>query len=290
MHNLVLFCKTYQGDAARVEILKKSVDRFNADRLPFYIICPQADMDFLKKRLCHGHETYELCFVSDEDVLSAAGLYPQKQGWKEQQVLKLAFYKLGLCKHWAIFDSDCYFISTFYFSDFMFDENTPYFYMSESLTQEPCFDFVRQYLGRKGKTYSFIYNSQVFSAAVLQDMEANLLLKRQLTFQDLIALHGYEFQWYGEWFLKCAIFPLYWTSGRVKVYWNEQLYADDRQKGVRVADLAASGYRAVLLNNGWVKDVVYRDPQLGRWFRALRASSALLNARTPGGGVALART
>ena len=47
MKDLVLFCKTYNGDIERFKVLKESVDKFNVDKIPFYVVCPKKD-----KELC----------------------------------------------------------------------------------------------------------------------------------------------------------------------------------------------------------------------------------------------
>jgi hypothetical protein len=41
MYNLVLFCKTYRNDIDRLLILKKSIDKYNVDKIPFYICVPK---------------------------------------------------------------------------------------------------------------------------------------------------------------------------------------------------------------------------------------------------------
>lgn len=252
---------------------------FNVDNLPFYIVCPEADIELFNKSLRAGEEKYKLVILSDEEVLKANGLEAQKQSWQVQQLIKLGFYKLGLCNHYAIFDSDCYFIQNFHFDDFMYDESTPYFYMKELLANAEDRRFAKDYLGRKGKIYSFIYNSQVFSLNVLRNMDEGFLQKKGLTIKSLIDMYPYEFQWYGEWFLLSQIYPLYPTSGKVKVYWLEQQYVDDRKKGIRVEDLIAEGYFAILLNNGWVKAKIYKNPLLGKFSRSRRNIFALTHER-----------
>ena len=68
MHNLVLFCKTFIRDLDRIKTLKASVDKFNADKIPFCIVCPEAETDIFKRQLITGKEDYELIFFTDEEV------------------------------------------------------------------------------------------------------------------------------------------------------------------------------------------------------------------------------
>ncbi|GHV04407.1 hypothetical protein FACS189485_09730 [Spirochaetia bacterium] len=124
MHNIVIFCKTYSGDIERLVILKKSIDRFNVEKIPFYISCPQKDRLLLETRTVTGKEEYELRFVTDEQILSLDTDY--EQSWYTQQIIKLSFYKLNICNFYINIDSDAYFIKDFFISDFMFNETVPY--------------------------------------------------------------------------------------------------------------------------------------------------------------------
>ncbi|MBR4806391.1 MAG: hypothetical protein IKZ64_01065, partial [Alphaproteobacteria bacterium] len=205
-YNLVLFCKSYRGDLHRIKILKQSIDKFNADNIPFVVSCPNNDVNLFEQTLRNNHEQYDFIIVPDEDILRANDININTiQSWKSQQIIKLGFYKLGLCKHYTIYDSDCYFIDNFYISDFMFDKNTPYLCMTEILSPTTNHLFIKKYFKRKGRTYNFVHMSQTFSADVLKDMEQNLLKKNKLTFADLIKMYPYEFNWYGEYLLKSRV-------------------------------------------------------------------------------------
>ena len=137
METFGLFCKTYLGDFERFKILKDSVDKFNKDNIPFYVICPRSDRDVFSM-LKNGRETYEFIIINDEDVLGMGGKEKYKQDWYFQQVIKLEFYKLKLVKHWLSLDSDCYFIRDFYVRDYLFDENTPYVPLTEPMKGAEC--------------------------------------------------------------------------------------------------------------------------------------------------------
>lgn len=257
-YNFALFCKTYIKDLDRIKILKASVDQFNADRIPFFIVCPATDFETITNGLITKKENYPLHFITDEEVLEKNDLPNLKQSWFNQQIIKLGFYKLNLCNHYSIFDSDCYFIQDFYISDFMFDENTPYFCMSEILRPTEELMFVKNYIQRQGRFYHTGYISQVFSKIVLEDMEKNLLKKRNQTFIDLIKLHPYEMNWYGEWFLKSNIIPLKLTHGKVYGITTMLGYYWTRKRGTTLKDIINGGYIALVMQNKWVPDKEYK--------------------------------
>lgn len=263
-YNLALFCKTFGDDYNRFKILKSSIDKYNADKLPVYIVCPQSDVKKFNQ-LITGNEQYKIFIITDEQVLEANGLSQREQNWRNQQIIKLGFYKMGLCKHYAIFDSDCYFIQNFYFKDFMFDKNTPYICMIPKLEDDDASGFVKNYIQRHGKVYDFICQSQVFSASVLEHMKQHLL--KDKSFKDIIDIFPYEFQWYGEWFLKSQIYPIYPALPKIKVYWYNFQYKQDKKLGFREQDFIKEGYIGLLLNNGWCHDKVYKPSKLWLFYK-----------------------
>ena len=270
-YNLVLFCKSYRGDIRRIKILKQSIDKFNADKIPFVVSCPNQDMDLFEKTLRNNNEQYDFIIVSDEDVLTANNINPNAiQSWKSQQIIKLGFYKLGLCNHYTIYDSDCYFIDNFYISDFMFDKNTPYLCMTEILSPTTNHLFIKKYFKRPGRTYNFVHMSQTFSMDVLKDMEKNLLAKKKLTFQDLIKMYPYEFNWYGEYLLNRRIHEIVPAIPKLRRYDYQEDYVLDRHRGIRVRDLITMGYNGIIMQSGWLNRSIYRDPWYGKLARIKR--------------------
>lgn len=270
-YNIVLFCKSYRGDIHRIKILKDSIDKFNADKIPFVICCPEADKNLFNKTLKTNKENYDLVIISDEDVLHANNIdINVAQNWKNQQVIKLGFYKLGLCNHYIIYDSDCYFISNFYISDFMYNADTPYLCMTETLSPTTNHLFIKNYFKRHGRTYDFVHMSQVFSSDVLQDMETNLLHKNNLNFADLINMYPYEFNWYGEYLLSTQIHEIIPALPKLRRYDYQEDYVLDRHRGIRVKDLIAMGYNGIIMQSGWLNRSVYRDPWYGKIARIKR--------------------
>ena len=255
MHNLVIFTPSYINDLDRLEILKASVDKFNADKIPFYIVVPQKDLEIIKSKIVTGRESYELKFITDEEVLRSQ--HEQTDGWRKQQVKKLAFGDLGISNFYAIIDSDVYFIQDFHISDFMRDKNTPFLLIRE-VQQTQDKNFAKNYFNRTGKNYSFVGPCQIFSKFVLADMKNNFLEKNGLCWSDLIILSPWEYQWYGEYYLKCRIHELLPTTRLVKSFLIQLQYILARYKGYKEEDFIDQGYLAILMQNRHVKDKVYK--------------------------------
>lgn len=278
MHNLVLLCKTYRGDLNRFQILKSSIDKHNADNIPFYIVCPENDIQLIKNTTYRGDEKYDIHFISDETIYAANNINTHEQNWLAQQIIKLGFYKLCMCKHYAIFDSDCYFITDFHFSDFMYDDNTPYFSLKEVANSDSAYVTIKNLLGRNGKNYDFIIQGQVFSASTLKKIEQKYLKPRKQTWLDLLHICPYEFNWYGE-FVMYFGDKYYYCAPKVKIFWFQQQYCDARRMGETINDYISQGYLAVLLQAGWCRDEIFKPSPLNKIIRWCRKISFIWNDR-----------
>ena len=95
MHDLVLYCKSYRNDFLRLKRLLASINRFNADGLPFYISTPITDHELLIQTV--GQEGYH--WVADEEIVRANAqadfaAYQAMPGGLSQQIIKSEFWRL----------------------------------------------------------------------------------------------------------------------------------------------------------------------------------------------------
>ena len=72
-YNLALFCKSFRGDFDRARTLKKSIDTFNVDALPFIMVVPESDRKMFDG-LRTGREAYDFVIMTDEQVLQENGI------------------------------------------------------------------------------------------------------------------------------------------------------------------------------------------------------------------------
>lgn len=270
-YNHVIFCKSYRGDLKRIKNLKSSIDKFNADKIPFVICCPDSDKELFYQELQTHQENYDFLIVTDEEVLSANNLSTDSiQTWKTQQVIKLGFYKLNLSRFYTIYDSDCYFISNFYTSDFMYTPDIPYTFMSCTIDPNSIYHKIKDFFNRTGPTYDFVHMSQTFSAEILNDMDKNLLTAKNLTFPDLIEICPYEFNWYGEYLIKCDLQKIIPAMPKVRTYFYQEDYILDRHRGIRVSDIISMGYNCICMQSGWLNRFIYKNPWYSKLARIKR--------------------
>lgn len=222
--NLALFCKSYSGDIERFKILLKSIKKHNKDDILLCVSVPKEDKtlfrDILLNVECPNWDLY-----SDEDILGNN----LAQSWKNQQIVKMMFWKMGIATNYVVLDSDSYFIRDFYVKDFIIYDDVPYTVMHEqkdlfqwtsrykdALGFNPQTSFaecrtpIQELFDRKGKLLDggpvpCIWNKNVWSS-----MEKEYIIPNNLTFENLIQTVPSEFTWYLEWMLTHPnIIPLY---------------------------------------------------------------------------------
>lgn len=259
-YNFILFCKTYADDFTIFKNLKESIDKFNVENIPFYIVCPKNDIELFSK-LKTEKERYEFKILSDEKILNIDKHH--KQNWNTQQLIKMNFYKTNLCNFFLIIDSDSYFIKEFYESDFMYDKNTPYIVMNENKNfNDICImldtdnvdkmgAIIKNYFKRNGKNYRFLTTPIVFSTKVLEE------LNKKEKFENLLELSPLEAYWHGEFILHSNIIDFKPCEPFFKCFNYQFEYDFYKKNGIIESDLAKN-YSGIVMQNGWIKEKKYK--------------------------------
>lgn len=266
MYKFVLLCKSYKNDIDRASVLVESVNRFNVDSIPFYMIVPKADIALFKSRNFNNVNLLE-----DEEVYDNIS----QRGWIQQQIVKSSFWKLKISENYLSIDSDNYFIRSFYLSDFMYDENTPYTLMHEQkdlfswtvnktnlLGFNPKNSFiadrmkVMEVFGRKGRVYDFGPGPVIWSSKVWKSLEDNYLTPNKLKFEDLITYVESEFTWYGESLLAFNAIPIYPVEPMFKFFHYKQQLEDYHLQGY-TKEMIAENYMGIVLQSNWGSNLRY---------------------------------
>jgi len=270
-HNIAIFCKSYIGDIEYLKILKASIDKFNKDNIPFCLVVPQKDIEEISNCLITGNETYTIYLKTDEEVLSLIS-EDAEQGWLPQQIIKLNVHKTNIANFYCIIDSDCYFITDFRVSNFMYNENTPYTVMRrehcDNIKNAPS-KVIKEFFGREGLCYGWAAMPTIFSAEVL-DRFFEYLNSKNLTINNLLEISPYEFIWYGEFLWKIKPFEIIPTDTFFYSFWYEQDYKNLRKK-YKINDFIEQGYIGINLQAGWVKDKLYKPSKLINFYKAIDA-------------------
>ncbi|WP_294315658.1 DUF6492 family protein [uncultured Chryseobacterium sp.] len=260
MHSLILFIKTYRPDFERVKKLIHSIEKYNEDDIPVVISVNDEDFDFFKNKL----KEYDI--YKDSDIIIA----DNKDGWRYQQIVKSHVYKLNICENYLCIDSDSEFIKNFYYSDFMYDESTPYTIMHESkpfletmenigLDSENIFfkealRATRPLFGNKGKEWDYGPSPYLWSCKVWSHFIEVYLKQQNKTFVDFFneidkVTSPSECVIYGEYLLKSRLIDIYPIEGFFKVYHYEKQYK--LEKKFHNIDRLKKIYLGIIFQSNW---------------------------------------
>jgi hypothetical protein len=263
MEKLVLYCKSYSKDFARLVNLVPSVEEYNKDNIRFYVSVPKEDVSEFK-------QIEGITVICDDEIYQS-----NKPGWVQQQLVKSNFWKLGLAENYVCLDSDAYFIRPFGISDFMFDDETPYTVIHEqkelftwtvTKTKQLGFDPKDSFIadrnkimtlfGREGRVYDFGPSPIIWSSKVWNDLEEKYIKPNNLTFEQLLEYSHSEFSWYGEALLQFKSIPLYPVEPLFKVFHYQQQYLEYKHLGI-TEEMIAQNYMGIIMQSNYNAPVKY---------------------------------
>ncbi len=272
MNNLVLYCKSYRKDFLRLRRLLLSIEKYNVDKIPFYISTPEAQYDELAKIL-EGVGSYQ--WISDESIISAnsrvhAGIEKTRTGGQAQQTIKSEFWRLGLCENYVCLDSDCQFIKSFSESDFIATDGNPYtvIYQNKEYFQLAINrgrgrvlselslegNRVKALFGRLGPNYYCPCPPFIWSSKVWASLDREYLVPRALTLWDINTPDHPEALLYLEALLNFHAIPLYPIEQLFRIYYYDWHYFLLRRNGERINKLSAN-YLGVIYQSSWNKSL-----------------------------------
>jgi hypothetical protein len=222
MHDVIIFCKTFTPDLERFKRLHAGIMAHNKDNIPFYICTSRDETATFKNAV--GTDGVE--YITDQEITGRNFI----QTWALQQLVKLQFHRLNVCKNYFWIDSDFVILKDFYRCDFLFREDTPFTVVYDA---EPMLDFelirkpsimsqdirrehYAEIVGYFGKIQAFFNRNgpplhfgapALWSNRVVAALEAHLQ-ERDLPFDAMLHYAPFEMQWYGEFLLTNQIIPV----------------------------------------------------------------------------------
>ncbi|MGH1519648.1 DUF6492 family protein [Chryseobacterium sp. JK1] len=257
---LILFIKTYKPDFERTQKLLQSIDLHNKENIPVIISVNDSDFEFFKERIS-GYKV-----IKDSDVYAS----DQKDGWRYQQIIKVHAYRLGICENYLCLDSDSEFIRDFYYSDFLYDDHTPYTIMHESkafletmenigmdsdtMFFKEALRATRPFFGNKGKEWDYGPSPYLWSCKVWEHFIEVYLKEQGKTFESFFSeidkiTTPSECVIYGEYLLRSRLIDIYPIEGFFKVYHFEKQYNLEK-KFYNIAKLKKN-YLGVIFQSNW---------------------------------------
>lgn len=266
MASFAMLLKSYRHDLEYARRLVGSFHRFNAEDIHMFVVVPGVDLpDFapLAGTTITVLPEEELgTYLVDRPI---AGMRP---GYINQEIVKLAFWELGLTENYFCVDSDAVFIRPLRIGDFMRDASTPYTVLVEDneLKVEPRYyrehwqgraaalERIRQMIGLDDPILRTCHGHQVFSATVLRSFKERFLDARDWSYADALEEAPYEFSWYNLWLQHDRTIEIHAREPVVKVFHNEDQHLDYVVRGISVDDIAR-GYLALVINSNYSRDI-----------------------------------
>jgi hypothetical protein len=254
--------KSYAQDFELAKRMVQSFHAFNHDRLPLFIVVPDDDLQPFSTLEAENVELIpESEFAAHLVDHPVHGLRP---GYINQEIIKLAFWELGLAENYLCVDSEAEFIRPFKTDDFMFDSQDPYSVLVQDLelavepqyysqywkSREEALTRITQALDVDSRVILTCHGHQVFSRKVLESFVQDFLAPRNWDYRDALELAPYEFTWYNVWLQKTRSHAIHPREPWVKVFHHEGQYLEYVSRGISVEDLAR-GYLAVVINSSF---------------------------------------
>jgi len=267
MRTFGLMLKSYGRDYSLAERLVASYHRYNGDSLPMVIIVPAEDVS-LFQALASDSVTVmdETPFAAHLVSESFGGL---RIGYINQEIVKLAFWELGVFDNYLVMDSDAVFIRPFVQEDFMSDDTTPYsvlvednelktdprYYREHWQGREVHLRRIQELVGLDDRRLLTCHNHQVFNSTVLRSLRDDFLGPRDWGYRDLIEASPYEFSWYNFWLQKSAVIPIRFREPWFKMLHHEGQHTELAIRGTTLEDLAR-GYVGLVVNSNFANAYV----------------------------------
>lgn len=262
MEKLILFVKTYKPDFVRVNKLMASIKLYNVENIPVVISVNDDDFDFFNDKFKSSFKV-----IKDSDIISTTITDP----WRYQQIIKANVYRLNICKNYLCIDSDSEFIRNFFYSDFMFDDETPFTIMheskgflesieniekdSENIFFKEVLRATRPMFGNHGKEWDYGPSPYLWSAKVWEHFNNDFLKEKKMSFEDFFneidkITPPSECVIYGEYLLKTRLIDILPIEGFFKVYHYKEQY--DLHKNLHDINKLKKNYLGVIFQSNWM--------------------------------------
>lgn len=269
MEKFVFLLKTYKDDLEYARRLVASFERFNIDGIKLFVVVDSVDYTIFEQALSGAANVTLLCKeIIDtqfaDDISNKTGI---SNGYINQEIVKLSFWRLGLCKNYSCIDSELEFIRNFTVDEFMYDEDTPYTVLTEDheletnpeyystywVERQRKLDIIRDEFKIKNIHLMTCHGMQTFSSKVLEEMWSGYMQPKGLDYIDLLNISPYEFTWYNYYLQKEKNIEIIPCEPHFKTYHMAYQGTLDAISGVDVKSLCR-GYCGIVINSNFSRN------------------------------------
>lgn len=261
-----MLLKSFADDFSYAERLIISFHRFNRDNVTLYAVVPNVDLE-----LFASLKSDTVILIAEEEFsrhLVASSVHGMRAGYINQEIVKLAFWEMGLADNYLCVDSDAEFIRDFRVQDFMYDDQTPYSVLVEDkeLEVEPAYfnqywqtreaeiRHIADLIGWTSPVIRTCHGHTVLSAKVLRSFVDDFLSPREWDYKDALAESPYEFSWYNIWMQFATPIDIHQREPWFKVFHHEGHHLEYLMRGITTQDIAR-GYLGIVINSNYSRDL-----------------------------------
>jgi len=266
VHEIALLLKSFRDDLQYATRLVESIRQFNEEHLHTYVVVPADDVSAFASL-----ESPDVTVMAEDALGNHLVTEPvggMRAGYINQEIIKLAFWELGLARNYFCVDSDAVLIRPFGRADFMADDVTPYTVLVEDnelmvepryfreywRSREEAMRRIQELVGLSDPIVRTCHGHQVLSAAVLRSFREDFLAPRNWEYRDALAEAPYEFSWYNMWLQKSLAIAIHQREPLVKVFHHEGQHLEYILRGITVDDIAR-GYVGLVINSNYSRDL-----------------------------------
>jgi hypothetical protein len=266
-YKVALVTKTYSRDIPSYKILFDSINKYNEDNLPIFVIIPFSDKQLLQDTI--GTEGYTLLY--DHDIHS---FKYNMAGWEQQMIIKLKAHQHISTENILLIDSDGRFIKPFFEKDFIAYDNIPYTIVHENKqiaeyeTALKGGDYnntgyakaVRAYRDIFGfqstKIYDYGPNPHLWSTRVLEEFFSTYIDYNGLNLEEFClsmksnyGIHFRETLTYGEYLMTTKCIPVVPSGPLFKTYHWKEMVEFEKGTGLELEENIAKNYLGIIMQS-----------------------------------------
>ena len=259
-----ILVKSYREDLPAARRLLESIQNHNIDALPVWVVVPDEDLSLFTPTI--GPDAELLPESSLAEYLVDAPVAGVRPGYINQEIIKLAFWELGLVANYLPVDSDAVFLRPFHAADFMHEPNIPYTVLLEDRELQTDPDYfathwqgrertlreIQREVGLEDRRLLTCHGHQVLSRTVLSSMKDDFLAPRGWSYADMLAHGPYEFSWYNFWLQKSRVIPVEVREPYFKVIHGPAQHEEMLIRGIGLRDIAR-GYLGIIVNSNFAR-------------------------------------
>lgn len=264
MTTVGLLVKSHAPDLPYMGRLLASLDRYNVDELPVFIVVPDHDVRAFEDEARGRAQVLPESVVGQHLVSAPVNGYAA--GYINQEIVKLCLWEAVDLDAYLCLDSDAELVAPLHRHHLLTPDGQPYTFLTEDrdLQADPQYfaahweprmvalDLIADTIGidRGARPLRTVHGHALFAREALRSFRDDFLAPRGWGYVDALRIAPYEPTWYSLWVQHARPIPLIPREPIVRTFHTDRDFLDYRLRGLGAAD-AGRGYPIVVVNSNF---------------------------------------